>query len=81
MTDYVTIREAAGRLRISERTLRKYLKDGDLPCYRATGRPKGKILLRWADVDSWLERHRVQARADEDVKAVLVSLFGERKTA
>jgi excisionase family DNA binding protein len=81
MSDYVTVREAADRLRISERTLRKYLKGGEVPHYRPTGKPKGKILLRWTDVEAWLEHHRVRLQQDEDVKAVLVSLFGRRRTA
>jgi excisionase family DNA binding protein len=79
MTDYVTMREAAERLRISERTLRKYLKRGDLPHYRPD--PKGKILIRWNDVEAWLDRHRARSRTDEDVKALLTTLFGQRKTA
>jgi excisionase family DNA binding protein len=75
MTDYLTIREAADRLRISERSLRKYLKRGDLAYYRPD--PRGKILIRWADVESWLESRRVEIDKDADAKEMLEALFGK----
>lgn len=31
MSGYLTLQEAADRLRCSERTVRRYIKDGDLP--------------------------------------------------
>ncbi len=75
MADYLTIKEAADRLRISERTMRKYLKRGDLAYYRPD--PHGKILIRWGDVEAWLQSRRVEIEKDADAKEMLETLFGK----
>jgi excisionase family DNA binding protein len=55
---YLNIRELSQRLSLSPRTLRTRVKDptDPLPAYRVGG----KLLFRWAEVEAWLARHRVQ---------------------
>ncbi len=49
--DYETLREAADRLGVSDRTLRRRIADGDLMAYRLG---KRLIRVRTADVDALL---------------------------
>ena len=77
--DYCTIKEVAARASLSEKTLRKYLRSGDIPSFRPD--PRGRILIRWFDFEAFMESRRVQIKQDADAKEMLESLLGERRSA
>ena len=66
VSDYLSMKELAARMNLSERTLRAYLGGpGGIPYHRL--HPKGKILIRWEDVVEWMETKRIAAdKALED---------------
>lgn len=41
-------------------TLRDYIKDGALPCFKA----KGKILIKRSEFDEWMEARRLNREKD-----------------
>ena len=63
---YVTLAEAAIYCSLSEKTLRRFIARGELPCYR----PCRSVLLSLVDLDQFLETTR-QERVDFDELAVL----------
>jgi excisionase family DNA binding protein len=82
MSDYVTIKVLAQRSSLSERTLRKLIRCGEIFHYRPD--PKGKILIRLSDFDAWIESRRVLIEKDIDAKEMLELLFAsepKRKSA
>ena len=82
MSDYVTIKVLAQRSSLSERTLRRFIRCREFPHYRPD--PKGKILIRLADFDAWIESRRIQMEQDKDAKEMLELLFAsepKRKSA
>jgi hypothetical protein len=68
--EYLTIGQVAGAASMSVRTLRKYLSE--IPHYRPAS--KGRILIRRADFDRWMESRRVEVKRDDDVMALLRGL-------
>jgi excisionase family DNA binding protein len=53
---WITIADAAERLSVSPRTIRRFISDGRLPGYRIGG-PRGRLLrVEQADVDALLRR-------------------------
>ncbi len=74
---YLSIKDVAGRAGMSEKLIRRHLEE--IPHHRLA--KNGKIWVKWSDFQAFMERARVEARADEDVRAVLVDLFASRKTA
>lgn len=59
-TDYLTLPDAARRLRVSRDTLRAAIRAGDLPAYRISG--------RWwrvsrDELDRWVRSHRATPTA------------------
>jgi hypothetical protein len=62
--DYVSVREAAWRSSMSEKTIRNIIRNDALPHYR-NGR-SGKILLLWSDFVACLERRKAQLLEDGD---------------
>ena len=49
-TPYATVNEAAGYIRVHERTIRRWLRSGQLPSYKL-----GSVLrLKYADLDALL---------------------------
>jgi len=74
-TAYLSIREVSLRCHRSEKSVRQWMKRG-LPSYR----PDSRILLRWDEVQEWIERSRSQVAADQDVRNILAGLFGQKKT-
>ncbi len=73
MSEYVTIKDIALRASLSEKTVRKFIKRSEIPCYRPD--PRGKILIRWSDFEVWIESRRVRIEADADAKEMLEILF------
>lgn len=55
MDDLMTPSEAASYLRMSRRTVQLWCRDGTIPCARV-GR---SWRIRRADLDAWIEAHRV----------------------
>lgn len=53
--DLLTLDEVGTRLRKSERTVRRYVESGALTAYRIGGELRFKL----ADVESFIESHRV----------------------
>ena len=56
MMDFVSIRQASRELRISERTLRRAVRSGELPVYRPGQRTQ---LVDRADLHQWIKDKRV----------------------
>ncbi len=73
MNEYVTIKDIALRASLSEKTVRKFIRRGEIPYYRPD--PRGKILIRWSDFETWIESRRVRIEADADAKEMLEILF------
>ena len=67
--DFVSIREAALRSSMSEKSVRNIIRDEALPHYRRSG--SGKIWLRWADFAEWMERRRIELKRDDCVLDIL----------
>jgi hypothetical protein len=67
--DYVSVREAAWRSSMSEKTIRNIIRNDALPHYR-NGK-SGKILLRWPDFVAWMERQKVQLKHDDHLLRIL----------
>ena len=55
--ELLTIPEAARRLGVGARQLRRAVKRGELSVYQVGGWPR----VRWRDVDQWVTRQRVSA--------------------
>lgn len=51
---WLTVKEAAAHLRISERQMRN-LAGGEIPAYRPEG---GRMVLNRQELDSWVTNHR-----------------------
>ena len=73
MTDILTLREAADGYHLSERTLRKFLRSGELARYQLA--PKGRILLRRSELERWLESKRRVVEKDIDAVKALEALL------
>jgi len=50
----LTVRQVARRLRVCEKTVRKMIGDGDLPCNRV----RGAIRVEERDVDRWVSARK-----------------------
>lgn len=66
-SDYKTIRQLADESSMSARTVRKYLSE--VPHYRLAR--NGRLLVRKADWERFLETRRIEAQRDADVMDVL----------
>ncbi|MCL6453586.1 MAG: helix-turn-helix domain-containing protein [Alicyclobacillus sp.] len=53
---YMTVSEVARYLHVCEKTVRRLLRDGELPSFRV----RSSILIRQQDVDAWIERQIIQ---------------------
>ena len=58
---YGTVKAIAQYKGVSQSTVRRRLKSGELPYYRLPG---GTILIAYADVDEWLSKFRVERGRD-----------------
>ena len=55
---YMNMKEAAGYISMSIRSIEKFRAEGELP-YHKVG---GKVILKKSDLDAFMARHRVDAR-------------------
>ena len=55
----LTIQEAAERVRLTQWAIYRAIQRGELIAYK----PGGRLRIREADLESWLESTRVQAKA------------------
>jgi excisionase family DNA binding protein len=56
--DMLTIQEAAARVRLTQWAIYRAIQRGDLTAYK----PGGRLRIREADLDGWLESTRVRAK-------------------
>ena len=70
MDGYIDLKRCAEKASISVTTLRAHLHE--IKHTRLT--PRGKILLKWVDVDQWLESRAKAVKSDEDVMVFLKEL-------
>jgi len=57
--DLLTKAELAEVLKVSVRTIDRYVSEGGGPPYVRIGRGRGQLRWRWGDVQEWLRAHRV----------------------
>jgi len=65
-SNYLTVREAADYIRVSQRQLRNLLSKNKIPFYH----PEGKILLKTKDLDNYIEENKVESLNNIIKKAV-----------
>ena len=58
----LTLREVASFIRVSESTVRRLVRAGDLVAYKIGSR--GQLRFQMADVEQFIARQRVSAAAD-----------------
>ena len=75
--DYLSVREAAWRSSMSEKTIRNIIRDDALPHYR-NGK-SGKILLQWSDFVSCMERRNRQLVQDDHLLSILRDMKGKAR--
>jgi len=78
MEDFITVKEVSSRLKVSERTIAKWIRLGRVPCYRPE---RGKRLLKWSQVEEYLESTRQKADGSDTIREALRGLFGQRQIA
>ena len=61
--EYIGVREVSRRCSLSEKSIRKIIRDDALPHYR-NGR-SGKILFLWSDFVACMERRMTQLKEDD----------------
>ena len=69
MTELLTLRRAAERLSVSERTVRRYIRQGLLPAFRVPG--KRRLYVRAADLEALL-------RPEPNIRAADVAVEVDR---
>jgi hypothetical protein len=67
--EYIDVREVSRRCSLSDKSIRKIIRDDALPHFR-NGR-SGKILLRWSDFVSCMERRKTQLENDDNLLSIL----------
>ena len=70
---YIDLRELSRRTSLSARTLRARVLDSGMPAYRIGG----KLLFRWAEVEAWIDAHRVKPLDVDDVANGVVASLGD----
>jgi len=61
----LTLREAAAALKVSESTIRRWIREGSLTAYKVGKR--GQLRLRNEELESFLEKHRIQVSVSSDI--------------
>ena len=67
--EFIDVREISRRCSLSDKSIRKFIRDDALPHYR-NGR-SGKILLRWSDFVMCIERRKAQIENDDSLLGIL----------
>ncbi len=62
-TDYLTVKQTAIALHVTDRTLMRWRNDGGGPAFVRCG--SRKVLYRRADIDAWLAARTFRHRAHE----------------
>ena len=57
----LTVREAADRVRLTQWAIYRAIQRGELTAYK----PGGRLRIREADLEAWLESTRVRAKAEQ----------------
>lgn len=60
----LTLREVAGALQVSERTIRRLINQGDLAGFKVGDR--GQVRVKSEDLEAYLERQRVHVDGQMD---------------
>jgi len=76
ISESISVREAARRSSMSEKSIRSYIRNDALPHWRNS--KSGKIWLRWADFVAWMERRRIELRHDDGLLGILRDMNGAR---
>jgi excisionase family DNA binding protein len=58
----LTLKEVTKAMRVSESTVRRWVRDGSLPAYKIGKR--GQLRVSKIDLDAFLERHRFKTNND-----------------
>ncbi len=69
MPEYVTIRELSARFSLSERTIRGLINEHGLEHHRT--KPRGKILIKLANFQAYMESTKQQLNQDSVVAEIL----------
>jgi excisionase family DNA binding protein len=54
MFEYLTVGQVAARAAVCPRTVRRWVSSGRLPARRTHPGPRGRLRIRWADVERLL---------------------------
>jgi len=54
--EFLSVREAAEIVGLSEKALRRAIRDGELPA----SKPRGRIRIRRADIEAWIKSSRIE---------------------
>ncbi len=74
MSGWARIKDGAKHSAVSERTFRDWLKDG----LKHSRLPTGTILIKFSDIDSFLEKYQVtENQVEEIVEETLKELNGK----
>jgi excisionase family DNA binding protein len=68
----LTVREAADRVRLTQWAIYRAIQRGELTAYK----PGGRLRIREADLERWLESTRVQAKGRATARTVRVTPAG-----
>ena len=63
---FLTVREVSDVMKVSEKTVRRLIKRGDLAAYKVGDR--GQLRIRTRDLELYLESQRVQVKNVRDSK-------------
>lgn len=68
---YLDLNELSKRMSLSPRTLRAWVKHptDSIPAYRIGG----KLLVRWRELEAWIETHRVTTADAEAIAAEVIA--------
>ena len=67
--EFIDVREVSRRCSLSDKSIRKIIRDDALPHFR-NGRA-GKVLLRWSDFVACMERRKTQLENDDNLLSIL----------
>ena len=76
---YGTLPEAARRLGVSVKVLRREAKAGAFPVYTAGTARGGRARVRFAEVEAWLRSTRVERPIQARVETALAAERGRRE--
>jgi len=60
----LTVQEVADAMRVSEKTVRRLIKRGDLPAYKVGDR--GQLRVKERELEGYIEAQRVEVHAIEE---------------